>query len=1071
MAWRVWLVRGLVFSVLGVVAALAVLYVLYTDPARVRLLVQEKLGVKFDRVHVQLASARFRLLGGVLVNELRLARSDGLDSTDFLYVPSTVLYHDKEQLLDGKIGIRRVELDRPQLRLVRQRDGRFNLSGLSSASHPSERLPTLVVRGGTLVLEDQQLAPGVTLLEIRQVQLTALNDPLPLVQIDGTGYADVLGPVRIQATFDRQTQVVEAKIQLAEIPVGTPLINRLSLLVPQIATHLARIKAKGQVDATVHSEPGRLDYQAQLRLTEGELQHPLLHAPLQALQVHASIGDGHIPEVQVRGRLDGAAVEMEIRELTLPQTRHEMDNPLSLLSSLSLNVDHLPVTTAALKALPSALKFLAEEYNPTGPVSLAYTFNRPAVGLPRQIWVLRPQGMSASYHEFRYDIRDIRGEIRLDTTHLPRHDISLKLTGAAGTSPVRLNGTLKGSPQAPEILLDIRGEDVRLDHKLVKAMPPVAQGIIGQFLPNDSRQWGLERCPMGWADVHAEISRPLGARELLNTVRVRFKKARVRYDQFPYPLEDVHGTLILYPDHWEARGFHGRYDGGEIGVEGRSYRLPDRAVAGADGTRREEVRVTVTGKNIRLGKTFEEALVPDAASVKGGAPERKAMQAAWQKLQLSGRLNFKAVINNHPDHTPDVDFWIDLLGCRMKPGFFAYILEDVSGSVRYHKGNIFLDNIEARHGITPIRLAWGLIQPRGDGQVSAWLDHISAKNVCLNEDLFAALPEGVAQACRSLKIGPSLDLHGLDLRLVSTDPGTPPKVWWDAGITLENASLRTGIDLHEVHGRFHTKGHFDGRALHGFQGQLALQKAQAFGQPITDITARIEIPVKSPHEVQITDLKGKLHGGTLGGQARLVIGPQVQYKVLLDSVGLDLAEAGKHNLSNPGNLSGKARAVLLLHGEGEDLQNLRGSGRIDVAHGKMGQLPVVLDLLKAFGLRKPDGTAFEQAHASFTLAGSRVHVSLLELYGSAISLRGSGGLDADGNNIELDFAATLGRMDEWMPYGLGGVPRILSSQLLKLKMRGGLGSGQNVKFDKEFVPGVLEPLRRIGQSVTGGAAW
>jgi hypothetical protein len=774
MAWRIWLVRGLVFSVLGLVAFVAVLYVLYTDPARVRLIVQEKLGVKFDRVSVQLGSARFRLLGGVLVNELRLARSDGLDSSDFLYVPSAVLFHDKEHLLDGKIQVRRVEFDRPQLRLVRLRDGRLNLQGLTTAGDPGDRLPTIIVRGGTLVLEDQQLAPGVTLLEIRKVQLTALNDPLPVVQIECTGHADVLGPVRIKATFDRRTQAVEASIHLGQIPVDAALFQRLAVVVPEASKHLSRLKGKGQIEANVQYTPGKCTYQAQARMQEGQWSHPLLHAPLEAISCRATLRDGHMPEAHLRARLDGAAVEMTVRDFTLPQSRNDLDNPAALLAEMNVKVDHLPVTYAAMKALPPGLKFLGDDYSPSGPLSVHYSLQRHPSGVPRQVWIAKPEGMTAMYHEFRYAVRDIRGEIRVDATHLPRNDITMNLTGSAGNSPVELKGTFKGSPQSPELRLRIRGKDLLLDHHLVKAMPSVAQSIVGQFLPSDSRQWGLERCPMGLADFDAEFVRQANSREVDKTIRVNFKKARVRYDQFPYPLEDVFGTLILYPDHWEARGFHGRYEGGEIGVEGRSYRLPDRAVAGADGTRREEVRVTVTGKNIHLGKTFEEALVPDAASVKGGAPERKAMQAAWRRLQLSGRLNFRAIIKNHPDHTPDVDFWIELLRCRMKPLFFAYGLEDVSGSVRYHQGNIFLDKFAARHGVSPLHLEWGLIQPRGDGQVSAWLDRIHASNLVIDDDLLKALPEGLAKACRTLKIGPLIDLKNMDLRLVTSEPGAPP---------------------------------------------------------------------------------------------------------------------------------------------------------------------------------------------------------------------------------------------------------------------------------------------------------
>ena len=41
---------------------------------------------------------------GILVRDLRLARTEGLDQHDFLYVPEAVIFHDKEHVLsDGKV--------------------------------------------------------------------------------------------------------------------------------------------------------------------------------------------------------------------------------------------------------------------------------------------------------------------------------------------------------------------------------------------------------------------------------------------------------------------------------------------------------------------------------------------------------------------------------------------------------------------------------------------------------------------------------------------------------------------------------------------------------------------------------------------------------------------------------------------------------------------------------------------------------------------------------------------------------------------------------------------------------
>lgn len=1083
MAWRVWIVRGLVFSILGVLAASATLFVMYTDPARVRQFVQEKLNVKFDRVSVQVASARFRLLGGVQVNELRLARCDGLDSTDFLYVPSAVVFHDKEHLLDGKLLVRRVELSRPQLRLVRQRDGRFNLTGLTTPGNPTERLPTIVVWNGTLVFEDQQIAPGTNLIEIKNVQLTALNDPLPTVQIEASGRSDTLGKVRVRATFDRRNQAVEADVRVDEVSLPS-LVARANLLAPDIARHLARISGRAEAKANIKFDGSRITYTGEAAIQGGSFRHAQLHAPLERIELKAIFRDHVVTRATLNALIDGAVVEATLQDLTLPRSRLDIENPTNLVSAFDAQVQQLPITREAWKFLPTPLAFLATDYAPEGPVSLSYSFGRDSEGRQRHLWLARPEGMSARYHGFPYTLKEITGTIRVDTSRLPQNDIALDLVGLSDGKPVSIRGTFKGEKQSPELVLDIAGRDIKLDGRLLSALPAKAQDLAEQFLPEECRKsGGLDRHPMGLADFHAQVVRRPGSREYEKTIRVRFNKVRARYNEFPYPLEDVSGLLVLYPDHWEALGFRGRHDGGEIGVEGRSFRLPDRPVAGVlegGGGRRERVKIAVNGKNIRLGPEFEKALVPDGASAKSGAAERKKMQEAWQKLSLTGRFDFNAVIVDDPDQPPDVDFRIELHQCRMQPAFFAYELDDVVGSVRYTQGNIFLDRIRAKHNQTPLSLRWGLIQPRGEGgRMMVWLDGIQATRLVVDEDLLTAMPEGLSRTCRMLKIGPALDL-GLDLRLETIGLGSAPKVWWDAKVGFADCVLRTGVDLQGVNGQFFTKGHFDGRTLCGLTGQLALREAKAFGQPISGVTARLEVPVRTPETLRIRDLKAGVFGGTLGGEASLKLGPRPEYDVLLDAVAIDLASAGKHNMqsslsgnvletgavkrsgtsSGPAQLEGRVRAVVHIQGEGDDFSGLRGSGRVDVANGKMGELPVILDMLKTLGLRKPDGIAFEQAHAEFTLVGSRVHVGLIDLYGSAVSLRGSGGLDLDGNNLTLDFGATFGRIDEWMPFGLDQVPRLLSSQLLKLKMRGNLGKDQQIRFEKELVPGVLEPIRR-----------
>ena len=73
MAWRKWLVRGLVFSLLGLPALAAVAYQAWTNPAAVRAQVLAQFRRRFvaNAVSISLDSARMRLLGGIAVTELR----------------------------------------------------------------------------------------------------------------------------------------------------------------------------------------------------------------------------------------------------------------------------------------------------------------------------------------------------------------------------------------------------------------------------------------------------------------------------------------------------------------------------------------------------------------------------------------------------------------------------------------------------------------------------------------------------------------------------------------------------------------------------------------------------------------------------------------------------------------------------------------------------------------------------------------------------------------------------------------------------------------------------------------
>jgi hypothetical protein len=1066
MAWRKWLVRGLVFSALGALGLVGLLYQAWTHPAAVRRLLLDKLGVRFCNVAVAVDSAHLRLLGGIVVHELRMSRSDGLDRQDFLYVPSALIYHDKEQMVDGKLAVRKVELTRPHLRVVRDRDGHLNLSGILGPIDLTERMPTIVVRHGTVLIEDRATAPAGPLLEIRDVHLTIINDPLPTLQVEGGGQTDVAGPVTFRAVVPRATLAVQAHVEFPAIPVGPDLVQRLAGFCPETAAHLRQLTATAAVEADVTSVPGDtahpIHYEIQARLRGGELNHARLPRPLRNLRAEARCVNGQVPSACLTADCGPARVEAALKDLTIPQSTPSCIE--EYLRELDVKIEHLSVDDDALARLPEDLQWIKEDYSPRGTVTVLHNFRRGRGGPAVKRWVVRAEGGRAVCKYFPYPVDGVTGEVEVDVARPQQRCVCLDLSGSAGGRPVSVRGTVRGPREARSVRVDVRGQGLVLDDKIMRALQrahPRSHKVAQQFLPERCRGGGLRTHPMGKADFHAAIRCQAGEKRFQNIFTLTFRDTAVRYDLFPYPLEDVTGVLVIHPDHWECHDFRGTHAGGEIRVDGRSHGLPPGTGAsanGSDGPRLVEVRIR--GQGVKLDHEFGKALAPP------GIPGRKALFNAWQTLALAGRMNFAAQVVDHPNRPQDLDVGVEIQGCTMKPNFFGYALSDVSGSARYTAGQVHLFDLQARHGAATLGLKRGTLHLQPAGGFKAWLESIWGKDLTPDENFLTALPEPLRKGLEPLRLSKPLQVETNLTIIAPPQPGGPLQVWWDGGALLRDAAFHAGVDVTGANGQVTSKGYHDGRQMHGAAGTLLLTAARILGQPMTNLHGRLEVRPDSPEVVRIRDLSAEAFGGSIGGEARLEVGAPFRYELKLDALGLRLEQFGKHSLgadASQAQLEGPARASLHLQGEGADILGLKGNGRIDVAGGKMGRLPVLLDLLKAFGLRMPDRTAFEQAHVTFAIEGPRVRVNQLDLYGNAISLRGQGTVDLDGSNVNLDFSATPGRVTQMLPAGIDVIPQAISQQLFKIKARGKVGKG-GLRFEKEFVPGVVEPIKRaIGQ--------
>jgi hypothetical protein len=1031
MTWRKWVVRSLVSMVACALVAAGFAYQHWTNPVIVRMQVIANLEKHFPGVRVSLESAHLRLLGGISFRELRLSRRDDSDRTVFLYIPSGSIALDKEQLFSGQQVLGRIECYKPILHLICGPDGVWNVAGLAPPT-PEIAIPILRLRDATVVVEDQRHRPDASPLEIRDVNLVLINDPhdpptVSQLRFTGAGTVDLGGSVHVEGTLDRLSDAFSAALELPQFPVDGSLIQRLSKFCPEAAIHARQLTGTGKLQAEIsfHPEsPQPWRHKIRCQLTGGKLRHARIPFPLEDLDAAVRCVDGQVTLEHLTARSGATHFRLSGKASACHLDAESVEG--------RLQVDHLPITKELFAALPKRVQEIDEDYAPQGTCNLDIGFSCRG-GQWQEHCTIRPENMAAVCAKFPYRLENISGRIEqeLDPARSLDH-LTVDLTGYAGSQPVFINGHVEGKKPA-SVNISIRAKDVPIDEQLITALEPEFQKLVHSFQPK------------GYADVEAYIRRAQGKRHFANEYVLHVHDACVTYEAFPYPLEQVSGTLTIQPDHWEYRDFQGTHKGAEFRSQGESVVTPQG----------KQALVQITGTNLALDAELRAAL------------KRPAVETACQKLDLQGRMNCQARVIIPPGREePDIDVIVTPLACTIKPDFFPYRLAELCGTVHYRKHAVELQKLRAHHGPTVLSLEKGNVSFHDDDSFSVALVNLQSNCIVPDEEFIHALPPALRETCTSLRLTEPLALLVANLTVsIPAGQGTPPKIHWDGGVRLKDATLLVGVPFTGVNGILWCNGEHHGD-FGDVTGDLMLEQATVFSQTLRGIHSKIVVEAKQPSFLVFPNLDAHLYGGELGGAVRVGFGPTLGYEADLIGLHMELQEFSTSNHLGPkAQQSGLVDAHLHLQGQGSGWSGLHGWGSIDVPNGKMYNLPLLLDLLKFLSLHWPDGTFLEEAHVRFTVERQLVDISRIDLLGAAISLGGRGTVDLANSAYDMELYAVWGRIVQLSPSPIKEIWPAISENLLKIRMKGKLG--ETPRFEKVPVPGLSEPLQRVLERLAG----
>ena len=556
-----------------------------------------------------------------------------------------------------------------------------------------------------------------------------------------------------------------------------------------------------------------------------------------------------------------------------------------MFRKLEVKIENLPVSDDYVALVPAPHSKLCQDLHPTGPMSITYGLQREGPGAARTRLLLEPKGMKIRFDPFPYTVEGITGTIEQKSDGLSQAITHVDLTTNKAGWPLRFKGDFRGKEPNHQGDLDIWGDNVPLDDKLLNALKD------GEA----KKSWDLAMSfhAKGLGNFHVHSHHNPGEKPWATTYHITFHHAGMCYKPFPLELTDVTGVLDIHPDEsFDFHDFFGRHGDATFATRGRSVLR--------EGIK--YVQVAIAGRGVALDKALYDALLD---------PELKSN---WRKFNpdSNGRIDFDGTVTippvppNEEKVKPEIDLTVQARGCKIKPDFFRYSLDEVYGKVHYVRNTVELEDLRARHGDTLVRVDHGVVQFLPGGGFVADMTYLHATPLVSDGDFLKAVPEPLRKGLTALDVQGPTELH-TRLYIIDKLPNVnPPRIYWDGSLVLRGVALQTGVKLQHVYGLVAARGWYNGTHLEGVVGNLDLGQVVLYNQPLHNLHGELLVSVEEPDVLKFPGLMMEYCGGQIYGPVRVEFGPKTSFEMNLTASQVQLEELGRHNFKPTTEMSGLA---------------------------------------------------------------------------------------------------------------------------------------------------------------------
>ena len=1035
---------GILLIVIGVVVGSFIVYSRINN--EVQKYVLAKLQEHYPDFNIQVGSAQIVENRGFIVqnvefsipnasgHSLKLLHIDEL----FVEVPVTL-----QTLYQKNLRISRIVIKAPILRASRASDGTFPELQLLLGSEadplflfPEGGQPIAVeIENGNLLYDDvrQSTALPLRLSGINITITPEISDRIPRLLVKGSVDGDFFRrfifeaeilPETMQWSFTANCRQFDWSDDLWQYLPSNPYIQERPLF-------------QGRFDFNIlaMSDP-MADWGCRFAiggtLMHGRLDLPQVHRTFTELSTRFEITNEEIIIDRLHGNSDRAQFDASYVQKGLTFFGDNQQQ-----AELTVNVRNLRFDDQLVEALSpflnDATEQLLSKFDYEGTTDLHAVLScRNGTWHPKTA-EMHISEIGFAYHDFPYRLDRLAGNLFIDESATLYFRFTTKQDAALKAV---IEGHYSNLFVDPAGKVEIIGEDIPIDPKLIRALPSAVQQVANSLNPT------------GKLKSRLLFELPPGDVPLNKQFGIDLDHVSLRYDYFPYPLREVTGSLTFDGNVWQFRDVSGT--NGSAVVKGNGELRPIGSIYDAA----QEFVLHISAEELPIDDQITQALLnPD---------QRQLLQS----MNANGKVNLDAQIQYRTDdRNLNLSFQADPLpGLSMLPNRLPYRIENIEGTIRYENGRVFAKTLSGTHRNT--RLHSGLdCRFDVEGESILRLAPLTIDQLQSNRELLDALPAHLRDFLESLEITRPFNLSGgIEYRQSAQGEQT---VVWNLNCHLHQNSAKLGMHFENIFGEIRLIGQSVGEQLL-LDGELNLDLLMINGLPVTSVRGpfffrgrNIQLGVPAgPMRTRIP-VTGRFCEGTIHADGLVVLDSGMSYSINADLIGANLAQIAREIEPTVQTTTGTLNCNLHLRGIGTKWETVSGTGTIQLRDANIYGAPVMVRLLRE--LRRirsidPDAGMFSSMDVDFSISGLQMFFNSVIFEGGAISLHGDGMMQLENRQVDLTMKTRLGNRRMQIPIIspiIGGV----GDQLVQLKVTGPLSDPTVFRILVPEVQGALQQIQ------------